>query len=117
MKQAAIKSKNRINKIDVTTDTLTGRGGMSLYVRYLRGIKIYGLFLEQFSWIRKNMKGVAIWNILKQIMCFFYDGTSRHLRYFDQLKRDEGYRAVIENSAEEMVSSHQVKRFFKAFLW
>ena len=37
--------------------------------------------------------------------------------YFDQLKRDEGYAAVIENSPEEMMGSHQVKRFFKAFSW
>jgi hypothetical protein len=39
------------------------------------------------------------------------------LIYFDQLKRDEGYAAVIENTPEEMVCSHQVKRFFKAFSW
>jgi len=42
-----------------------------------------------------------------------YDGTSRHLVYFDQLKRDEGYAAVIENSPEEMLGSHQIKRFFR----
>ncbi|MCP4271294.1 MAG: IS1380 family transposase, partial [Gammaproteobacteria bacterium] len=117
MKQRENKINGKITKIDVTTDTLTGRGGMALFVRYLSGIKIYGLFLEQFSWIRKSMKGVAVWNIFKQIMCFFYDGTSRHLTYFDHLKRDEGYSAIIENSSDEMVSSHQVKRVFKAFLW
>ena len=37
--------------------------------------------------------------------------------YFDQLKRDEGYAGVIENSSEEMICSHQVKRFFKGFSW
>jgi len=42
-----------------------------------------------------------------------YDGTSRHLTYFDQLKEDSGYAAAIENTGEEMVSSHQVKRFSK----
>jgi len=46
-----------------------------------------------------------------------YDETSQHLTYFDQLKGDAGYTAVIENSLEEMVCSHQVKRFFKAFCW
>ncbi len=117
MKQGDIKSKNRINKIEVTRDTLTGRGGMALFVRYVSGIKIYGLFLERFSWMRKSMKGVAVWNIFKQVLCFFYDGTSRHVTYFDQLKKDEGYAAVIENSMDEMVSSHQVKRFFKVFSW
>ncbi len=45
MKQRGIKIKGKITKIDVTTDTLTGRGGMALFVCYLSGIKIYGLFL------------------------------------------------------------------------
>ncbi len=67
--------------------------------------------------IRKSRKGVSIWNIFKQIMCNFYDGTSRHLTCFDEIKRDEGYRAAIENREEEMLSSHQVKRFFKSFSW
>ena len=54
-------------------------------------------------------------DIFKQMFCWFYDGTSRHINYFDQLKGDEGYASVIENSQEEMVSSHQMKRFFKSF--
>jgi len=32
------------------------------------------------------------------------------------LKEDSGYAAAIENTEEEMVSSHQIKRFFKS-LW
>jgi hypothetical protein len=52
---------------------------------------------------------VAIFN---QVLCFFYDGTSRHLAYFDELREDMGYARVIESRAEEMVSSHQVERFF-----
>jgi hypothetical protein len=39
------------------------------------------------------------------------------LVYFDQLKRDRGYASVIENTSEEMIGSHQAKRFFKAFSW
>ncbi len=117
MKQKEFKSKGKISKIEVTGDTLTGRGGLALFVRYLSSIHIYALLLEQFSGIRRSMKGEPVWNIFKQIFCFFYDGTSRHLVYFDQLKKDEGYAAVIENSLEEMLSSHQVKRFFRVFSW
>ncbi|MDI6890634.1 MAG: hypothetical protein QMC83_06815 [Thermodesulfovibrionales bacterium] len=115
VRQKQFKSKEKITKVEVTGDTLTGRGGMALFVRYLSSVNIYALLLEKFSWIRRSMKGLPVWNIFKQIICFFYDGTSRHLVYFDQLKKDEGYAAVIENSPEEMVSSHQVKRFFRAF--
>jgi len=117
MKQIKIKSKGKINKVEVTEDTLTGRGGLALFVRYLSRIDIYSLLLNSFFHLRKSGKGQPIWNIFKQVFCFFYDGTSRHLIYFDQLKRDEGYAAVIENTSEEMVCSHQVKRFFKAFSW
>lgn len=117
MKQKEYKSKEKITKIEVTTDTMTGRGGMALFVCYLFNINIYALLLEHFSWIRKSMKGIPVWNIFKQIFCYFYDGTSRHLVYFDQLKKDEGYAAVIENRQEEMLSSHQVKRFFRVFSW
>src|SRR4030065_181974 len=117
MKQIAFRSKYKINAVDVTEDTLTGRGGLALFVRYLSQVNIYGLLLEAFGHLRKSEKGEPIWNIFKQIICFFYDGTSRHLVYFDQLKRDEGYAAGMENGLEEMISSHQVKRFFKAFSW
>jgi hypothetical protein len=117
MRQNEFKSKHEINKIEITGDTLTGRGGLVLFVRYLSRIDIYGLLLGHFNWIRKSMKGIPVWNIFKQIFCFFYDGTSRHLVYFDQIKKDEGYAAVIENRAEDMLSSHQVKRFFRVFSW
>jgi hypothetical protein len=117
MKQLKFKSKCKISKVDVTEDTLTGRGGVALFVRYLSQVNIYALLVEPFGRIRRSEKGQPIWNIFKQIFCFFYDGTSRHLVYFDQLKRDEGYAAVIENTSEEMICSHQVKRFFKSFSW
>ncbi len=117
MKDNEIKIKRKINKIDVTTDNLTGRGGLALFVKYLSAVEIYPLLIELFGSLRKNKKGLAVWNIFKQIFCWLYDGTSRHMRYFDQLKQDRGYAGVLENSDEEMLSSHQVKRFFKSFSW
>ena len=108
MKQIKFKSKCKIGAVDVTEDTLTGRGGIALFVRYLSQVNIYTPLVDAFGRIRRSEKGQPIWNIFKQIFCFFYDGTSRHLVYFDQLKRDEGYAAVIENTSEEMVCSHQV---------
>jgi hypothetical protein len=40
---SSVKSKTFIDRVEITTDTLTGRGGLSLYlyVRYLRGIGLY----------------------------------------------------------------------------
>jgi hypothetical protein len=86
---------------------------LALFIRYLSRINIYEVLFGSFAHLRRSKKGQPIWNIFKQVFCFFYDGMSRHLSYFDQLKEDEGYAAVIENGLEEMVGSHQVKRFFK----
>lgn len=117
MSKKRFKSKCKITNIGVTNDTLTGRGGMNLFVKYLSSVEIYPLLEDLFGNIRRNNKGLLVWNIFKQIFCWFYDGTSRHLNYFDQLKGDEGYASVIENAQDEMASSHQIKRFFKSFSW
>ena len=53
--------------------------------------------------------------MFKQVFCWFYDGTSRHVSSYDILKGDEGYAAALEKAKEEMVTSHQIKRFFKGF--
>jgi hypothetical protein len=67
--------------------------------------------------IRKNAKGQPVSEIFKQVFCFLLDGTSRHLVYFDALKKDAGYAAAIETAPAQLLSSHAVKRFFRAFSW
>jgi hypothetical protein len=108
---------NVIDGVEATSDTLTSRGGLSLLVRYLRNIAIYPVLERLFGSIRKNAKGQPVSEIFKQVFCFLVDGTSRHLVYFDALKKDEGYAAAIETAPEQMLSSHAVKRFFGAFSW
>jgi len=94
----------RISKLEATTDTLTSRGGLAFFVKYVETVGIMGLLLSKFEGIKK-----------KQTLCFFLDGTSRHVNYFDQLKKNTGYTAVIEIPARQMASSHAMKRFFGAF--
>jgi len=96
---------------------LTSRGGLTLFVRYLRNIAISPILERLFGSIRKNAKGQPVSEIFKQVFCFLVDGTSRHLVYFDALKKDEGYAAAIETAPGQMLSSHAVKRFFGAFSW
>lgn len=109
---------NRISKVDVTNDTLTGRAGMALFVRYLTTIGILPILGTAFGRVRKSAKGLALGKLFQQVFCFLFDGTSRHLRYFDQLSEDKGYAAVIETAPQDMASSHTVKRFFGALgLW
>ena len=67
--------------------------------------------------MRRNRKGQPIIEIFKQLFCFFIDGTSRHLIYFDALAKDAGYGAAMETTPDRMLSSHAVKRFFRSFWW
>ena len=105
----------KITRLEVTSDTLTGRGGLNLLVKYIEAIGISSLFSHRFSHFRKNAKGVAITSLFKQGLCFFFDGTSSAVRYFDHLKQDAGYAGIIEEDQENLVSSHQVKRLFRRF--
>lgn len=110
------KSKPIISDVGLTEDILTSRAGLSLFVRYLRNIVIFPFLEDLFSNIRKSSKGQEISEIFKQLFCFFIDGTSRHLTYFDTLKADEGYAKSIETDPLNMLSSHAIKRFFRLIL-
>lgn len=111
------KSELKISAIEETADRLTGRAGLTLFVSYLHGIDLFPLIDRFFGSIRKNKKGLAIYEIFKQILCFMFDGTSRRLTYFDQIREDSGYAGSIETDIKDMASSHQIKRFFNGFGW
>ena len=115
-KVAEKKSENcRINKLETTDDTLTSRGGLTFFVKYVGSVGVLGLLLEKFTGIKKSAKGVNVGNLFLQALYFFFDGTSRHLSYFDELKKDAGNAAVIEMPDKQVASSHAMKRFFGAF--
>jgi len=120
MKRKSERSKEktpRISGIGITNDTLTSRGGLSLFVRYLDRIGIMPRIQKLFGGIRRSGKGRSVEEIFKQVLCNFVDGTSRHLVHYDRLKEDAGYGGTIESRPEEMVSSHGIKRFFNGFSW
>ena len=117
MAQRGNRDKCKIDKVEITSDTLTSRGGLTLFVRYLQNILIFPHLERLFGGIRKNGKGQSVAEIFKQLFSFFLDGTSRHLAYFDVLKDDAGYAGSIETEKEALLSCAAVKRFFKAFSW
>ncbi len=53
MNKNEFKSKCKINKIGVTDDTLTGRGGKALFVKSLRFTHYYKAFLAVLERITK----------------------------------------------------------------
>ena len=111
------QKKPVIDRVEATTDTLTSRGGLALFVRYLDRIGLETPVGQWFGPLRRSAKGLGVWATFVQVCCFFLDGTSRHLVHFDRLKRDAGYAAVLETTPERLLSSHAVKRFFQAFGW
>lgn len=113
--QAKPRKHTKINTIAVTSEQLTSRGGLVFFAQYLENLQILPYLTLVFGCIRKSAKGQSLAVIFKQILCFLMDGSSRHLVYFDQLQKDEGYAASLELQPQEMLSSHSVKRFFKAF--
>ncbi|MEN8251837.1 MAG: IS1380 family transposase [Bacteroidota bacterium] len=111
------KKELKISTIEMTNERLTGRAGLTLFVAYLHQIGIFPLLDRYFGSIRKSRKGIAIFELFKQVLCFMADGTSRHLTYFDKLADDPGHAGSIETDMAHMASSHRIKRFFNAFAW
>ena len=105
----------KISKIETTSDTITGRAGLAFINRYIQNTGILEILVTKFRFLRKSSKGLGLVTLFKQIILFFFDGTSRHLSYFDNLKNDKGYAAAIEELSKNMASSHTVKRFVQSF--
>ena len=104
----------KITKIDVTSEKISARGGLTLILRYIEKIGLYGLISGTIlSLLVRSGKGLQLPQFLKQMFAFLIDGTNTSISYFDQLKTDEGYAAVLETTTDELASSHQIKRFFK----
>jgi hypothetical protein len=106
-----------ITGVELTDDTLAGRGGLALFSRYVRHVGVSAELERCFGELRKNRKRSSVVELFHQVLCFLVDGTSRHLSYFDHLVRDDGYARAIETAPERMASSHAMKRFFRAFQW
>ena len=102
------KTGKEITKIEITSDNLTGRGGLPLFSRYLSNTWILHdeLLLSEFGSLRKSKKGLPIWNLFKQIFCFFYDGTSRHVVCFDKLQLGVGISLKISNNNVNLNITH-----------
>ncbi|MCK4990991.1 MAG: IS1380 family transposase, partial [Bacteroidales bacterium] len=102
-----------ITKIGITNDKISGRGGLPLFLRYIKTIGLYKLIsCTILSLLSIGGKGLGLQQFLKQMFAFFMDGTDMSISSFDKKKKDEGYAALLENNVDEMASSHQIKRFF-----
>lgn len=114
VKEGKSKKQEQISAIVPTDETYTSRAGLFFYSRYVQSSRILSSIQEAFGSFRKNAKGLAIDQLGLQLLCFFMDGSSRHVTWFDHLKHEEsGYKETIE--AKFLASSHSIKRFFSCF--
>ena len=112
-----VRKHPRLEGIEITKDILTSRAGLALFARYLDRIGLEWFLSRWLGLVRKSAKGLSAWECVRQVLLFLVDGSSRHLTYFDELKRDEGYARTIDRTCEGLLSSHAVKRFFDAIGW
>lgn len=103
-------AKPKIKDIQETTDLLADRGGLVPMMRYADSTMVLDEVASILAAFRKGKKGIPVLALARQIAAFFFDGTSRHLSRFDDLKRDKGYHAILEEKSSQIASSHQVKR-------
>jgi Transposase DDE domain group 1 len=102
----------KITKIERTGDKISGRGGITLFLRYVQQTGFFGIALGVLSFVCISRKGLSLKQFITQMLAYFIDGTDMSMSGFDRKKEDAGYAAVLENTKAEMASSHQMKRFF-----
>lgn len=117
MKKKANSKQAKITKIEVTTDKISGRGGLFFFVKYVENICFYTLFENYFSFLKGSSKGLSCLQFIKQLVAWFIDGTDMSMRSFDRRKNDKAYASLLENRPNEMATSHQIKRMFRSFIF
>ena len=101
----------KITKIEVTNDKISGRGGISFFLRYIEKTNLYQLISFHIGLeLIENHKGLKLQQFLKQMFAFFIDGSHMALSGFDKRQKDKPYAALLENTQQVMASSHQIKR-------
>jgi len=106
------QTESKITKIEITTDKISGRGGIAFFLRYVEQIQFYQLIDSILGHIKTSSKGLQLYQFIKQMLAYFIDGTNMSMGSFDAKKKDVGYTALLENQSATMGSSHQIKRFF-----
>jgi len=116
MSQKHDQKQIKTSKVGITNDKITGRGGLFFILRYIENTQFYSFFENCFGFLKSSSKGLSCKQFIKQLLSFFLDGSDSSMTSFDHLKTDEAYAAILENTPEEMASSHQMKRFFRKLL-
>ena len=62
-----------INKIETTNDTISGRGGLALFMRYVQQTNFYIVIELYLSELKMSKKGLPLFQLVKQMIAFFIE--------------------------------------------
>ena len=103
----------KIDNIEESDDFLTGRGGLAIIDRYMSNIPWLSDLLKSMDFLKRNRNGIPVSDIIYQMIINFIDGTSPHLSYFDDLKEDPTYAALLGKEQELLAGTSVIKRMLK----
>ena len=114
-----VKKEKKVNRqiqdVQTTTDNLTGRAGLNLFTTYLHSSEFLDYLAKTFRDVKKSNKGLSIKDFFLQMFSFFIDGTSRHISYFNELKKDKSYANILGVSQDKLTSSSSITRMCERF--
>lgn len=105
----------QISDVQITTDTLTGRGGLAFILRYLDQCGLWNLFSSKIGHLRVSGKGKDIETIARQVTTSFIDGTDVSMTGFDRRSKSPELSALMECEQDDILKGEAVRRFFKKF--
>lgn len=115
MKIDSAANKSKIRRVEITTDILSGRGGLAPLLQYIDSIGIITKIENVIGSLRGSSKGYPLGEMARQIIAYFLDGSDQSICGFDRRRDDAGYAAVLQRDASGLIGSAMVKRFFGKF--
>jgi hypothetical protein len=104
-----------IDKVVSTRQSLTGRAGLALALKYVENTDILSRLSHKFKHLKLNNKGLQVNSFFKQILANMIDGSKLDLVVFDELRNNSSYAQLLEMRTDDLASSHQIKRMFYKF--
>lgn len=62
------KNQQQINKIEITNDKISGRGGLAFFLRYVEQIGFYELSEKILGHLQISSKGLSLYQFIKQML-------------------------------------------------
>lgn len=105
----------KINRIEITDESISSRGGVHFFTNYLNNTGFFDLCNDVLGDMRKSSKGIETEKIVKQLMAAFVDGRGDTMTDFNLLRQDPSQCKLLELNESDMAGADIMKRFFSKF--